>query len=135
MIQFIHLHILQIIPNIQNKRVAANKEATEPRVHILFVKLKSSLRMLYGSHHDFVDRYGISESPMTSYYIFYIYSKICLKGQLYIARRVWTYQRGNHNPYIEEEETTQWQKEKVHEDKQRSIKHTYTTKKYCWKCH
>jgi hypothetical protein len=35
---------------------------------------------------------------------------------------------GNQNPYIEEEQTTQWPKEKVHKDKQRSTKHTYTTK-------
>jgi hypothetical protein len=28
-------------------------------------------------------------------------------------RRVWRYQRGNHNPYIEEEQTTQWPKLKV----------------------
>ena len=28
-------------------------------------------------------------------------------------RRVWRYQRGNQNPYIEEEQTTQWPKEKV----------------------
>jgi len=27
-------------------------------------------------------------------------------------RRVWRYQRGNKNPYIEEEWTTQWSKEK-----------------------
>jgi hypothetical protein len=38
------------------------------------------------------------------------------------------YQRGNQNPYIEEEQTTQWQKEKVQKDKQRSTKHTYKTK-------
>jgi hypothetical protein len=43
-------------------------------------------------------------------------------------RRVWRYQRGNQNPYIEEEQTTQWPKEKVQKDKQRSIKHTYKTK-------
>jgi len=35
-------------------------------------------------------------------------------------RRVWSYQRGNQNPYIEEEQTTQWPKEKVQKDKQRS---------------
>ena len=35
---------------------------------------------------------------------------------------------GNQNPYIEEEQTTQWQKEKVQKDKQRSTKHTYKTK-------
>jgi hypothetical protein len=35
-----------------------------------------------------------------------------------IVRRVWRYQRGNQNPYIEEEEqTTQWPKEKVEKDK------------------
>jgi hypothetical protein len=38
------------------------------------------------------------------------------------------YQRGNQNPYIEEEQTTQWPKEKVHKDKQRSTKHTHKTK-------
>ena len=43
-------------------------------------------------------------------------------------RRVWKYQRGNHNPYIEEEQTTQWPKGKVQKDKQRSTKHTYKTK-------
>jgi hypothetical protein len=34
----------------------------------------------------------------------------------------------NHNPYIEEEQTTQWPKEKVQRDKQRSTKHAYKTK-------
>jgi hypothetical protein len=43
-------------------------------------------------------------------------------------RRVWRYQRGNQNPYIEEEQTKKWLKEKVQEDKQRSTKHTYKTK-------
>ena len=38
------------------------------------------------------------------------------------------YQRGNQNPYIEEEQTTQWPKEQVQKDKQRSAKHTYKTK-------
>jgi hypothetical protein len=32
----------------------------------LLVKLKSSLRKLYGRHHDLVDRYGISVSQMTT---------------------------------------------------------------------
>jgi hypothetical protein len=35
---------------------------------------------------------------------------------------------GNQNPFIEEEHTTQWPKEKVQRDKQRSTKHTYKTK-------
>ena len=34
---------------------------------------------------------------------------------------------GNQNLYIEEEQTTQWSKEKVQKDKQRSTKHTYKT--------
>jgi hypothetical protein len=34
---------------------------------------------------------------------------------------------GNQNLYIEEQ-TTQWPKEKVQKDKQRSTKHTYKTK-------
>ena len=41
-------------------------------------------------------------------------------------RRVWRYQ--NLNPYRGEEQTTQWQKEKVQKDKQRSTKHTYKPK-------
>jgi hypothetical protein len=43
-------------------------------------------------------------------------------------RRVWGYQRGNQNPYIEEEQTTQWPREKVQKDKQRSTKHTHKSK-------
>jgi hypothetical protein len=44
------------------------------------------------------------------------------------------YQRGNQNPYFEEEQTTQWPKEKVQKDKKRSTKHTYKTKieKHIW---
>jgi len=43
-------------------------------------------------------------------------------------RRVWRYQRDNQNPYTEDEQTTQWSKEKVQKDKQRSTKHIYKTK-------
>jgi hypothetical protein len=35
------------------------------------------------------------------------------------------YQKGNQNPYIKEEQTTQWPKEKGQKDKQRSTKHTH----------
>ena len=35
---------------------------------------------------------------------------------------------GNQHPYIEEELTTQWPKEKVQKGKHRSTKHTYKTK-------
>jgi hypothetical protein len=41
------------------------------------------------------------------------------------SRRVWRYERGNQNPYIEEVQTTQLPKVKVQKDKQRSTKHTY----------
>jgi len=50
------------------------------------------------------------------------------KGPAKCVSRVWRYQRDNQNPYIEEEQTTQWPKEKVHNDKQWSTKHTYKTK-------
>ena len=43
-------------------------------------------------------------------------------------RRIWRNQRGNNNPYIEEEQKTQWSKEKGQKDKQRSTKHTHKTK-------
>ena len=43
----------------------------------------------------------------------------------YQLRRVWRYQRGNQNLYIEEEQTMQWPKEKVQKDKQRFTKHTH----------
>ena len=35
--------------------------------------------------------------------------------------------KGNQNPYIEEEQTTQWPKEKVQKDKQQSTKYTHKT--------
>jgi hypothetical protein len=47
---------------------------------------------------------------------------------LIYVRRVWRYQRGNQNPYIEEEQTNQWPKEKVPKDKQRSTKNIHKTK-------
>ena len=45
-----------------------------------------------------------------------------------LLNRVWRYQRGNQNPYNEEEQTTHWPKEKVQKDKQRSTKHIHKTK-------
>jgi hypothetical protein len=46
----------------------------------------------------------------------------------HVIRRVWICKRGHQNPYIEEEQTTQWPKEKVQKDKQRSTKYTHKTK-------
>jgi hypothetical protein len=37
-----------------------------------------------------------------------------------LRRRVLSYQKGIPNPYIEEEQTTQWSKAKGQKDKQRS---------------
>jgi hypothetical protein len=54
-------------------------------------------------------------------------SSIRTKSMLY-DNKVWRYQRGNQNPHIEEEQTTQWPKEKVQKNKQRSTKHTHKTK-------
>ena len=46
-----------------------------------------------------------------------------------LIRRAWGYERGNNqNPYIEEEQTNQWPKEKVQKNKQRSTKHTHKSK-------
>jgi len=59
---------------------------------------------------------------------FVIFKLFLSKNLLYALRRVWRYQRGNQNPYIEEEQKTQWTTEKVQKDKQRSTKHTYKTK-------
>jgi hypothetical protein len=55
------------------------------------------------------------------YYHLHIYNYLYSRG-------IWRYHMGNQNPYIEEEQTTQWPKEKVQKDKQRSTKHTYKTK-------
>jgi hypothetical protein len=46
---------------------------------------------------------------------------------IYWVGRAWRYQRDNQKPYIEEEQTAQWPKEKVQKDKQRSTKYTYKT--------
>ena len=49
---------------------------------------------------------------------FELFRFVCYKKSLKIPKG------GNQNPYIEEEQTTQWSKEKVQKDKQRSTKHT-----------
>ena len=56
----------------------------------------------------------------------YLAGRFC-RGKILFIRRVWRYQSGNHNPSIKEEQTTQWPKEKVQKDKQRSKKHTHQT--------
>ena len=53
----------------------------------------------------------------TPYILFYMHWKKSLKIP-----------KGQSETYIEEEQTTQWPKEKLQKDKQRSTKHTYKTK-------
>jgi hypothetical protein len=48
--------------------------------------------------------------------------------QQYFAMHKDEFEDTNQNPYIEEEQTMQWPKEKVQKDKQRSTKHTHKTK-------
>ena len=45
-------------------------------------------------------------------------------GYIYYKKSLMIPKGGNQSPYIEEEQTTQWPKEKVQKDKQRSTKHT-----------
>ena len=45
-----------------------------------------------------------------------------------LLRRVWRYQRGNQNPYIEDENATQLPQEYGPKDRQRSRKHTHKIK-------
>jgi hypothetical protein len=47
---------------------------------------------------------------------------------MYYKKSIKILKRGNQNPYIEEEQTTQWPREKVQTNKQRSTKHTYKAK-------
>jgi hypothetical protein len=51
-----------------------------------------------------------------------------LKTNIFSKKSLRIPKGGNQNPYIEEEQTTQWPTEKVQKDKQRSIKHTHKTK-------
>jgi hypothetical protein len=44
------------------------------------------------------------------------------------VRRVWRYEKGNPNSYIEDRQKTPWQKENGQKDKQRSTKHTHKSK-------
>ena len=79
-----------------------------------------------------VSTYGIFCFSVFHKFILYIGDKpvlLPLSSQYaYMTRRVWRYQRSNQNPFIQEEQTTQWPKEKPQKDKQRSTKHTYKTK-------
>ena len=45
-----------------------------------------------------------------------------MQGSMHV-RKVWRYQRGNHNPYIGEAQIIQWSKEKGKKDLQWSTHH------------
>jgi hypothetical protein len=104
------------------------------------VKLKSSLRTFYGDHHDLVDRYGISVTNDHGYVPLVVtiswsfpHSRLITGFVTRLTRRVPLVEKDllafrSQKPYIVEEQTTQWPKEKVLKDKQRSTKHTYKTK-------
>ena len=73
----------------------------------------------------------MSKVGITSDFCQYLYLDIVRVVDIsdqHCVRRVWRYQRGNQNQYIEEEQTTQWPKEKEQKDKQWSTKHTHKTK-------
>jgi hypothetical protein len=72
--------------------------------------------------------FGIKQLMQDIVYLRLFYSKFHHFNTTIMQTRVWKYQRGNQNPYIAEEQTTQCPKEKVQKDKQRSTKHTYKTK-------
>ena len=57
-------------------------------------------------------------------YILYVWIDLYLCK----SKKSLKYQRGNQNPYNEEEQTTQWPNEKGQNDKQRSTKQTHKTK-------
>jgi hypothetical protein len=65
---------------------------------------------------------------ITHLLIYNQFISIALETSQSSIRRFWRYQRGNQKVYIEELKTTEWPKEKVRKDKQRSTKHTHKTK-------
>ena len=44
-----------------------------------------------------------------------------------LLRRVWRYQRGNQNPYIEKDQTTQWPKEKKYKRTNNDLQNIHKT--------
>jgi hypothetical protein len=77
--------------------------------------------------HTYLNFYVFNESSFISTYLGGSYFQL-LFCQYSKQEEFEDTKRGNQNPYIEEEQTTQWPKEKVQKDKQRSTKHTNKTK-------
>ena len=62
-------------------------------------------------------------------FIFHIFVVVPVSHLSYKLYRVFLiFKKSISNPYIEEDRTTQWPKEKVQKDKQRPTKHTYKIK-------
>ena len=81
------------------------------------LKFNSNVEILISSLQSFKKK-----NPELCPFFYFMVKKYHSKKSLKIPKG------GNQNPYIKEEQTTQWPKEKVQKDKQRSTKHTYKTK-------
>jgi hypothetical protein len=83
---------------------------------------------LFGEKTLFVVTFGYTNNILsTSEISFWSVLTSLLMAVLYNKKSLKIPKGGNQNPYIEEQ-TTQWTKEKVQKDKQRSTKHTLKTK-------
>jgi len=49
--------------------------------------------------------------------------------KIYSIRKVWRYQSGNQNPYIEEGQTTQWSKDRQHNGQKKKTDNTMVKRK------
>jgi hypothetical protein len=81
------------------------------RMHLHFIKIwKKRLHSVQGAWHSlstlhYGSRWGFPHSNLIGH---------PSRGNL--LKKSWRYQRGNQNPHIEEEQTTQWPKEKLQKD-------------------
>jgi hypothetical protein len=90
--------------------------------------LSDWIQVAYWKYREWRENISVSDLWIESlFYLREIKKKISVLAK-YIGRRVWRYQSSNQNPYIEEEQAAQWQKEKGQKDKQRSTKHTHKAK-------
>jgi len=60
--------------------------------------------------------------------LFYFFKEI-IWGKI---RRVWRYQRGNQNPHIEEEQTTEWPKQKKYKRTNNDLQNIHIQLKIEW---
>jgi hypothetical protein len=110
-----------------------------------------TLYMSYQCHNLYVIPMSISCGIGLTNTLLYVHGRYIMKI-VWQIKRVWRYQGSNKNPYIEEEQTTQWPKEKdVVKDMQYDIRqrkdnlfvahmsliicHTYVTNHMSYQCH